>query len=158
MKILKTIVILLLSLVIIATSYGILTEDSNDLIIAYDDITATYYNAVPSQTNNRHDVTADGSKIIVHKASDHRWIAVSQDLLWDTYRQKLTNSLTRFNGKLAFGDSVYISGVSDRIDGVWHVHDVMNKRYRNKIDFLLTVGDRSLYGANTKSIEIYTFK
>ena len=84
----------------------------------------TVYNALPGQTDNTPNITADMSVIDNHKviSGEQRWIAVSRDLLKE------------FN----YGDSVVISGCNDKkYNGKWVIHDTMNKRFKNKIDFLV---------------------
>jgi 3D (Asp-Asp-Asp) domain-containing protein len=83
-------------------------------------LTATVYNAVPMQTDDTPLITASGAKITKGKPYEHRWLAVSRDLL-DDY---------------PFGSIVYITGVG-KYNGYWKVQDVMNKRYKNSIDLLV---------------------
>lgn len=78
-------------------------------------VTLTTYSAVRAQCDNSPLITASGHRI----TTNDRIIAVSRDL-------KL-----RFN----WGDSVIISNAG-QFDGVYAVHDVMNKRYTNCIDVL----------------------
>jgi hypothetical protein len=48
-----------------------------------------------------------------------KWCALSRDML------------TRWGGQYDYGDSIYVSGL-----GWYEVKDVMNKRFRNKLDIL----------------------
>ena len=66
-------------------------------------------------------------KIKPNKASQHKWIAVSRNLL------------KRWKGNLQYGDLVKIEGAGHK-DGVYKVVDTMNKRYKHRIDFLETAG------------------
>jgi hypothetical protein len=103
---------------------------------------------VREQCDNTPTITADGSKIDTINASKQRWIAVSQDLLYSPRRFKLfvkDKTDNRFQGKIHFGDTVWIESPNPRINGKWVVHDLMSKRYRNAIDFLQTTGDDYLY-------------
>ena len=68
-------------------------------------------------------------KEIVHKASEHNWIAVSRDLL------------KRWGGQFDYGDKVCIKGAGHK-DGVYTIVDTMNKRFISKIDFLETKGTK----------------
>jgi 3D (Asp-Asp-Asp) domain-containing protein len=43
----------------------------------------------------------------------------------------------------AFGDKVILTNAG-KFNGVWFIHDVMNKRYKNKIDILINPSDRQL--------------
>ena len=62
----------------------------------------------------------------IYDCSYLRWIAVSQDLLW-------------FNGgPIRYGDTVYV--YAGHKTGAYIVRDAMNKRFKNKIDFLESVG------------------
>lgn len=66
------------------------------------------------------DLTASGKKIDTLNASAHRWIAVSRDLQAKGFD---------------FGAQVLISGTGTH-DGIWEVQDVMNRRWKSRIDFL----------------------
>lgn len=85
---------------------------------------ASIYQAVPAQTNRDNLTTASGFKLdssYVH--SKHRILAVSRDLM----------------NQLSFGDAVLVHGAG-QYDGIWYVHDLMNKRYVSAIDFLTDIG------------------
>ena len=66
-------------------------------------------------------------KINPRKASEHKWIAMSRDLL------------KRWKGEFNYGDVVKIKGAGKK-DGIYTVVDTMNKRYKNRIDILETKG------------------
>jgi hypothetical protein len=78
-------------------------------------------------------ITADGSKIdtVALRNGQLKWCALSRDMIWCEYRQTLTKDTTVWRGKYRFGDSIYVSGL-----GWYVVKDVMNKRFRSKIDIL----------------------
>jgi 3D (Asp-Asp-Asp) domain-containing protein len=98
----------------------IYTHHINSILITR----ATVYQAVPSQTNDDNLITASGFKLdSLYEHSKHRIIAISRDL----------------KEYLPFGSAVLIEG-TDKYDGVWYVHDVMNKRYEKSIDFLTDIG------------------
>ena len=84
-------------------------------------VTATVYNAEPSQTDDSPFITASGAVIEQCCPGDHRWIAVSRDLEAEGF---------------VFGARVRITG-TDGFDGIWVVQDRMNKRYQNSIDLLV---------------------
>ena len=44
-------------------------------------VTATIYHAVPEQTDSTPFITASGSHIMECCPGDHRWLAVSQEIL-----------------------------------------------------------------------------
>tara|TARA_R100000458_G_C8246961_1_gene224697 strand:- start:712 stop:1233 length:522 start_codon:yes stop_codon:yes gene_type:complete len=74
--------------------------------------TATVYNMEESQTDSTPDICADGTKA----SYDKRIVAVSRE------------QLERWGGKVKYGDKVMVTGTGV-YDGVWNVHDTMNKRY-----------------------------
>jgi len=120
--------------------------------LIYDNIWGTIYHAVEKQCDESPTITGDGSRINPYKASEHRWIAISQEMLDDEYRQQLLNdsSSTLFKGKIQYGDTIWIKSPYEEINGWWIVHDTKNRRYTNSIDFLQTIGDGSLYRNNTQ--------
>lgn len=113
----------------------------------YDDIWGTIYHAEVRQCDATPTITGDGSRINPYKASDHRWIAISQEMLDSQWRVELLNDSTSnlFKGRLQYGDTVWISSYDEEINGWWVVRDAKNKRYQNSIDFLQTKGDATLY-------------
>lgn len=92
-------------------------------------VTATMYNPVKGQCDADPLTTAGMFKINPDKASEHKWIAVSRDLL------------KRWGGVFNYGDRVYIKGAGHK-DGIYTIVDTMNKRFRNRIDFLETQGTK----------------
>ena len=92
-------------------------------------VTATMYNAVEGQCDKDPYITAGMYKINPKHASEHRWIAVSRDLL------------KRWNGKFQYGNKVRVKGAGHK-DGIYTIVDTMNKRYENRIDFLETTGTK----------------
>jgi 3D (Asp-Asp-Asp) domain-containing protein len=84
-------------------------------------VTATVYHAVEGQCDDSPLVTASGAKISsAESAYDHRYIAVSRDLL-DVF---------------PYGTMVEVSGCGE-LDGVYTVADTMNRRYKGYIDLLI---------------------
>jgi len=92
-------------------------------------VTATMYNAEIGQCDKDPLTTAGMYKINPEKASEQNWIAVSRDLL------------KRWGGNLDYGDKVVIKNAGHK-DGIYTIVDTMNKRFRNKIDFLETKGTK----------------
>lgn len=86
-------------------------------------VTATMYMPTVGQCDSTPLVTACGKKINPKKASEHKWIAVSRDLL----------------KVFKYGDKVQLTNAGDK-DGVYTITDTMNKRFKNKIDILETEG------------------
>lgn len=88
---------------------------------------ATTYNPVPSQCDSNPLTTADGSLIDLAKLKDQslRWVALSRDFL------------SRWGGLFDYGDTIQVGSFSSpHINGFWVVHDCLNSRYKNSIDFL----------------------
>ena len=95
--------------------------------VIFKQVRATMYHPVEEQCDDTPLITADGSKIDPYNVSNWNWIAVSQHML------------TRNGGPLNYGDTVYIFGTEHK-DGVYVIKDCMNKRKRNQIDFLESLG------------------
>jgi hypothetical protein len=115
-------------------NYGVKIE--KNLFIELDRATTYYCNV--NQCDNDPFTTADGSIIdpIKLKNKEIRWCALSRDLIWDEYRQSI--HAEGFRGLFEFGDTIVVkSNSSPQINGKWVVHDTMNKRYKNSIDFLI---------------------
>ena len=90
-------------------------------------VTATMYYPVVNQCDKDPLVTAGMFKINPRKASEHKWIAMSRNLL------------KRWKGDFDYGDLVEIKGAGKK-SGVYKVVDTMNERYVNRIDILETEG------------------
>ena len=86
----------------------------------------TVYNATPEQCDVDCFTTSDGSKVDSVWANTGnnltvRWCGASQDLL-------------KF---LKYGDTIIIVGAGFPYDGQWILHDTGNKRFKNRVDFLV---------------------
>lgn len=92
-------------------------------------LTATMYNAVPSQCDSDPYTTAGMYKINPKRASEQKYIALSRDLI------------KRWGGEFNYGDKVLVKGAGHK-DGVYIVVDTMNKRFKNRMDFLETAGTK----------------
>jgi len=88
-------------------------------------VTATMYHPTKRQCDSTPNITADGTHINVWRASDYKFIAVSRDLL----------------NYFSYGDYVLIQGANGR-DGIYQVRDTMNSRWKNRIDFLCSIGTK----------------
>jgi len=84
-------------------------------------VTATIYHADPAQCNADYLTTASLKTINEKNPQGHRWIAVSRDLEKHGF---------------VFGTKVCVENAGS-FDGVWTVEDRMNKRWKNRIDFLV---------------------
>lgn len=90
-------------------------------------VTATMYYAVQGQCDKDPLTTAGMFQIDPKHASEHKWIAMSRDMI------------KRWKGEFNYGDLVEIRGAGHK-DGVYKVVDTMNKRFTNRIDILETQG------------------
>jgi 3D (Asp-Asp-Asp) domain-containing protein len=97
-------------------------------------VTLTTYKAVLGETDSTPNITASGFKITNPKK--HKIIAVSRDL----------------RKKWGWGTKVRIVGAG-KYDGTYRVHDLMNKRYRKRIDILIGNKDKQ---TKLKKIKVYT--
>ena len=91
-------------------------------------VTVTMYNPTRGQTDKTPNITADGTKINPHRASNYRYVALSRDLL------------SRWGGPFNYGDYVAIKG-TQKYDGIYQVKDTMNPRFVHRVDILRTKGD-----------------
>ncbi len=157
-KILTITTILLITFNKIGQSEFLFLEHYNFVksYLLYDNIVATIYYPTKNQCDDTPDITADGSRIDIDNASTLRWVAISQDMLYDTSKLKYINNKNdnRFKGKIKFGDTIMVVSKHEKINGIWIVHDVLNKRYTQRIDFLQSIDDKSIYG-KYDSIKIY---
>jgi len=115
--------------------------EENVAKIEYDSITATMYYPVVNQCDSDPLITASMRKINPKRASEHKWVAVSRDLL------------KRWGGSFEYGDKIQIVGTKNK-DGVYTIVDCMNKRFRKKIDILETKGKKPYKFENVKIVEI----
>ena len=90
-------------------------------------VKATMYTISSSQTDSTPLVTASGFKLHPSNPKKHRIIAVSRDL----------------KQKFKFGEKVRVVGVGKR-SGIYTVRDVMNKRWKNKIDILINPDEKAI--------------
>jgi 3D (Asp-Asp-Asp) domain-containing protein len=96
--------------------------------VIFKEVKATMYHPVEAQCDDTPLITADGSKINPYKVSEWNWVAVSPDLL------------KKNGGVFNYGDQIYISGTHR--DGIYTIHDCMNKRKTNQIDILESIGTK----------------
>jgi 3D (Asp-Asp-Asp) domain-containing protein len=87
-------------------------------------VTMTTYTTSRSQTDSNPYETASGFILNKKNPKSHKIIAISRDLR-DTFE---------------FGDSVYVE--AGKYSGTYVVHDVMNKRFKKKIDLLINPKDK----------------
>ena len=87
------------------------------------EVDVTMYQPVYPQTDKTPDITADGTKIRIHKASEYKFVALSRNLL------------SRWGGPFNYGDFIYIKVTKDK-DGVYQVRDTMNPKWVIVVDIL----------------------
>ena len=90
-------------------------------------VSLSTYKADTTETDSTPLITASGFKLDSLNPKKHRVIAISRDL----------------KELFSFGDKVKLTNAG-KFDGIWIIHDVMNKRYKNKIDILINPSDRQL--------------
>jgi 3D (Asp-Asp-Asp) domain-containing protein len=114
--------------------------DSNEKIREYEDniheVTVTMYHPVPEQTDSTPNITADGTRFTINKASQYRYVAVAR------------NMLKRWGGFLDYGDYIWVEAGNK--SGVYQVRDTMNPRFVNYIDILESPGTRPYKYNNAK--------
>ena len=87
-------------------------------------VSLSTYNADTAQTDSTPLITASGFKLDSLNPKKHRVIAISRDL----------------KELFAFGDKVELSNAG-KFNGIWFIHDLMNKKYKNRIDILINSSD-----------------
>ena len=87
------------------------------------EVDVTMYQPVYPQTDDTPNITADGTRIRIGKASQYKFVALSRNLL------------KRWGGPFDYGDLVLIKGTKHK-DGVYHVRDTMNPKWVNVVDIL----------------------
>ena len=86
-------------------------------------VDVTMYQPNEIQCDDTPNITADGSKIRISKASEYKFVALSRNLL------------KRWGGPFDYGDFVLLKG-TDKKDGVYQVRDTMNPKWVNVVDNL----------------------
>ena len=87
------------------------------------EVDVTMYQPVYPQTDKTPDITADGTRIRISKASDYKFVALSRNLL------------KRWGGPFDYGDFILLKGAGKK-DGVYQVRDTMNPKWVNGVDIL----------------------
>ena len=90
-------------------------------------VSLSTYKADTSETDSSPLITASGFKLDSANPKKHRVIAISRDL----------------KELFAFGDKVKLTNAG-KFNGIWYIHDLMNKKYKNKIDILINSSDRQM--------------
>ena len=87
------------------------------------EVDVTMYQPTHYQTDNTPDITADGTKIRIDRASRYKFVALSRNLL------------KRWGGPFDYGDYILLKG-ADNKDGIYQVRDTMNAKWVNVVDIL----------------------
>ena len=101
-------------------------------------VTVTTYKATSEETDSTPNITASGFKISKKNPKKHRIIAVSRDL----------------KRKLKFGQRVRLRNAG-KYNGEYVVRDVMNKRYKKRIDILINPKDKQ---TKLSKVKVYKVK
>jgi 3D (Asp-Asp-Asp) domain-containing protein len=113
-------------LVVLYTDLQFVKHDIKELReLKFDTVKVTTYMPVPSQTDATPLITASGFKLNPKNPRKDRIVAVSRDI----------------KSRLKFGDKIKLVGIGD-YSGVYVVHDVMNKRFKNRVDILINYKDQ----------------
>jgi 3D (Asp-Asp-Asp) domain-containing protein len=102
-------------------------------VVNVDVVTLTTYSPSVGQTDSTPNITASGFKIDTLNPKRHKIIAISRDL------KKKWN----FNQKVRIRKA-------GKYNGDYIVKDVMNKRYKNRIDILVDKDDKQVKLSNVQ--------
>jgi 3D (Asp-Asp-Asp) domain-containing protein len=103
----------------------------------YEFVTLTTYTASAKETDSTPNITASGFVLDSINPAKHRIIAVSRDI----------------KKKYKFGTKVKILNAGI-YNGIYYIHDVMNKRYKSRIDILINPNDKQTKLTNIQIIKI----
>ena len=102
-------------------------SELRDELSHYDEygiqVDVTMYQPNEIQCDDTPNITADGTKIRISKASQYKFVALSRNLL------------KRWGGPFDYGDFVLLKGAGEK-DGVYQVRDTMNPKWVNVVDIL----------------------
>ena len=87
------------------------------------EVDVTMYQPDNIQCDDTPNITADGTRIRIHKASEYKFVALSRNLL------------KRWGGPFDYGDFILVKGTKNK-DGVYQVRDTMNPKWVNVVDIL----------------------
>ena len=87
------------------------------------EVDVTMYQPDNIQCDDTPNITADGTIIRIHKASEYKFVALSRNLL------------KRWGGPFDYGDFILVKGTKNK-DGVYQVRDTMNPKWVNVVDIL----------------------
>ena len=98
-----------------------------------DIVTVTTYSPTVAQTDSTPLITASGFEINPKNPKRQRIVAVSRDL----------------KKKYKFGKKIRITGIG-KLSGTYTIRDVMNKRYKKRVDILIGEDDKQISFKNAK--------
>ncbi len=130
----KNLILSTLMTSIISTSYLMPTSSLKTLRV-----TATIYHATIKQTDSTPDRTATNFKIDMNNPEIHRIIAVSRDLEAKGFKM----------------NTVVVVSNAGKMNGLWVIRDRMNKRWTNRIDFLV---DETMKGGKWTNVKIKLYE
>ena len=87
------------------------------------EVDVTMYQPNTIQCDDTPNITADGTRIRISKASEYKFVALSRNLL------------KRWGGPFDYGDFILLKGAGKK-DGVYQVRDTMNPKWVNVVDIL----------------------
>ena len=113
------------------TELRVINDSLKERLSEYEEygiiVDVTMYQPVYPQTDKTPDITADGTRIRIHKASEYKFVALSRNLL------------KRWGGPFDYGDFILLKGAGHK-DGVYQVRDTMNPKWVNVVDILESKG------------------
>jgi len=113
------------------TELRVINDSLKERLSEYEEygiiVDVTMYQPVYPQTDKTPDITADGTRIRIHKASEYKFVALSRNLL------------KRWGGPFDYGDFILIKDAGHK-DGVYQVRDTMNPKWVNVVDILESKG------------------
>ena len=113
------------------TELRVINDSLKERLSEYEEygiiVDVTMYQPVYPQTDKTPDITGDGTRIRVHKASEYKFVALSRNLL------------KRWGGPFDYGDFVLLKNAGHK-DGVYQVRDTMNPKWVNVVDILESKG------------------
>ena len=104
-------------------------------------VNVTMYRPTKYETDSTPNITADGTKIKIQKASKYNFVAVSRNLL------------VRWGGFLNYGDFILLEDAGHK-EGVYQVRDTMNPRWVNVVDILESPGTKPYKFANAQIFKL----
>jgi hypothetical protein len=135
----KWVLIAIIALLFVVLCDVDITEDKKIVT----DVDVTVYSLVPSQTDSTPRITADGTFIKAINYGKLRYCAVSRNLL------------KSHGGFLEFNDIIHIDIPNSPFNGPWKVKDVMNPRWKNKVDLLV---NENTHPYSYKNVELSKYE